>query len=253
MKILLPLSLLCFALIQHDQPQTEIHQVEYLFYINDPDPNWGLHDSYMTKVVTDGSLSNSLSKDVDTIIPLSDGSILETMNPYFVKDYHLKSIYSSTEDEFVLNMGSISRPIYISDQVRLDFTLGTAKKTILGYTCDQYYLNYEGRQYEVYITDQLTYPIGPYKFISPIGAVLEVRSFDNAVSIVAKSHTILEQYELQSSFAEKPSMDFQSFVALYMKHYTDLKTKLESEFENSENFFTSRKIEIYPNKYDKRQ
>lgn len=107
--------------------------------------------------------------------------------------------------------------------LNLNWNISPDKKQILDYTCQKATLDFGGRQWTAYFTQEIPFSDGPYKFHGLPGLILEIYSEDGDYSFTAKGiHTLTKEFlaprsvkmrkasleKYKEKLAEKPSIAF---------------------------------------------
>lgn len=157
----------------------------------------------------------------DSIIQVNENKrvygIRSKENTFVFKDFLNNSMYASN------NIGLT--PIYIKGEFNnlINWELKDEKKEILGYKCQKAICEFGGRQYEAYFTSEISIPNGPWRFQGLPGLILEVKSTDEAFSLIGTALKIKkEKVEIVNPYADKKTMSWESFLVLYRKKYDEM-------------------------------
>lgn len=83
--------------------------------------------------------------------------------------------FRNENNEFILERASGGKFIYAKDSVNLSWELGNKKDTILGFPCQNAFTEIRGRKYEVFYTQQIPLPLGPWKLYGLPGMILKAQ------------------------------------------------------------------------------
>lgn len=117
------------------------------------------------------------------------------------------------------------RKFYITDSPSFSWKLTSEFKDILGYKCQKATLEFRGRNYEAFFTNELGIKGGPWKFYGLPGVILEVHSVDDEFKIKAyRIKTINSEALLISNpYSEEKTITWDEYKALYNKKYQETK------------------------------
>jgi GLPGLI family protein len=230
----------------------QVLQVNYNTVILDETPKWGDVQAYQILLYTNGLQSIEYKVPIDTVLTAQSGMIHE--------------IYKSDKKNGirVSGMKDLSAKIYTGyehfyqfqtiDALDIKFTHTQRSKMILGYDCQEILFYFRGRHYKAYFASDLKHRDGPYKFIGASGMILEVKSLDGAVHIKAvgihESSVLLADKIKIDQNTEYKQLTYDQYEKLILEYWYRIISKLESEYENSESSFNSRRIEVMNNKLD---
>lgn len=94
----------------------------------------------------------------------------------------------------------VDRVAYVfSEQVKLDWKIGSETKTVLGYQCQKASVQYGGRSYEAWFSTAIPISDGPYVFNGLPGLILEI-------------YDVKEQYRFSLAGIGEREIDFQSII-----------------------------------------
>jgi len=146
-------------------------------------------------------------------------SIKVTDNPIFYKELASETVIF--EDQIKMKFFNIKDSI-----AGFDWKITAEKKTVLGYTCQKATLNFRGRNYDAYFTDNIPYQDGPWKFSGLPGMILEVQSdeSDMTISIVAEKVEFKKSAsKFENPYLTKKIISYNEFVEIYNKKYYEFK------------------------------
>ncbi len=196
--------------------QTKELYVEYDFYFKD---NFPENRQIELRVNHKESLSTTIRtimvRDYDSKTGETSEATPRTNYRYIYKNNIAKTLQYS---EFTPVPDGI---IFVKETLdQFDWKLTGNKKTILNYTCQEATTNYRGRDYAAYFTTQIPFKAAPWKFHGLPGVMLEIKTIDNRVKIVAKALKIQTIKEvITNPFAEKQEFipSWIDFKELYKK------------------------------------
>jgi len=144
-------------------------------------------------------------------------SVKTSSNPYIFKDKSNKIMYS-TERIGV-------KPFLVKDSTNIfNWTLTNVKKKILTFNCQEAKLHYRGRNYTAYFTTEINYNTGPWKFSNLPGTILEIKSDDNVLEIIAnKVQTLNKGIKIINPYKNlNDAITWDEFLKKYIKKYNEL-------------------------------
>lgn len=225
--------------------------VSYIQIINDSEDGWGAVIAQTSKlVIRNKTYSSYFTKYHDTILKSRTGELRESSNGEKYNHQFNKFIDKS----LVLYSFNSANKILVSDTISLKFTFGHKEKKILDYNCKQAFASFRGRDYEFYYAPALNYADGPFKFMGLPGLILQVKSFDDEVVIIAKKIEIgsfESQFDYKNmSLEDQQLVSYKIFVDSYLKSMKLGMLKLQQEFSSesmqiTDYYYTKRFIEIY--------
>jgi GLPGLI family protein len=144
-------------------------------------------------------------------------NIRSSNNPKVYKDIKSNSIYS---------IGRVGmEPYIVKDTINVfNWELKNVFKDVMGYNCQMAILNFRGRDYIAYYTNELPIQNGPWKFSGLPGLILEIKSTDGFFKIEAFELNITDLIsEIQYPFNTKieDAVTWQEFVDIYKKKSQD--------------------------------
>ncbi|MCO5724987.1 GLPGLI family protein [Robiginitalea marina] len=118
------------------------------------------------------------------------------------------------------------KKFYITDSPTFNWKLTSEFKDILGYKCQKATLEFRGRSYEAFFTNELGVKGGPWKFHNLPGAILEVYSVDDEFKIKAYQIKTIEAEELLISnpYSGEKTITWDEYKTLYTKKYQETKS-----------------------------
>lgn len=150
------------------------------------------------------------------IITMPDESI--NVRDVIVKKYPDFKISIMTE-EF-----STSYKFIISDERSLNWVLFPEKKVIGNYQCQKAELNFAGRKWTAWFTDEIPYYDGPYKFRDLPGLIVEIKDVSNSHSFQLQSTKKIKGSYIPNIVDEKKKVRnfaFNDFVKFYKEYRID--------------------------------
>lgn len=226
--------------------------VDYLEVVNDSKDNWGLVDVNEGRlVIKDSSMSHYFTKRKDTIIAASTGELIELSAS---DSYYHQYIKNPLESIVNFSVGNDS-PFVVVDTLLFKYTFGSVKSIINGVECHQAFLNFRGRDYELFYAPSIPYSDGPFKFLGLPGLIMSVKSFDETVHIIVKKihsdfpNDALHYREILNN--DKTSWSYKEYVDAYLETLRLQATKIEQQYSSIgveiTNYYPKRLIEIYEN------
>jgi len=196
-------------------------EYEYLTQIHGPETKYKVNSTLIcTKNESIFEIDHKKSKDnQDFVVNNDDGYVFK------VKSEENDFVYKNKKHEQMYYSNTIGfKEFYIKDSLNInDWTLETATKTILGYTCQKATTSYGGRNYTAYFTYEIPITDGPWRFNGLPGLILEVFDEDKvfkmeATGIEIKNNTIV----IDNPYKDKKLMSWQQFLKLYKKKYDEV-------------------------------
>lgn len=198
------------------------------------------------------SVEINLSKNLsNTIVADGDNSFVETKvlknsKPIFVyKDFSKKELQLS---DF------IEGRIYLIKDTLANFkwTLTKEKKKILNYNCTRATTTFRGRQFEVWFTDAISVPNGPWKFCGLPGLIVAARDSEGKYSyeltgINLKAAFDTKLVSIPASYSKDKAISHDYFIGAYKKRVAQ-NTALSraSEQQNSSGVSSSFSVTLPP-------
>jgi len=182
---------------------------------------------------------------VNEILPTKDSLLTKNedcltcqnkLNLVFKSDdavfYKLKNIHYST-------FKSIQNTFNIKeDNLMTNWELGKDRKILLGYNCQNAFIEYKGRKYEVYFTSEIPISEGPWKFNGLSGLILEIHSLDGLYSFVANKIRINDEkrinikVEFQTFSSNKNYISWSEYYKIANQKLIDRNKKIQSDSDD---------------------
>lgn len=173
--ILLLCSMLSFAQNKIDKEQNFRISYDLEYSPDSTNLNRKEYDSFYLTISKDKSIFNSESEY------LKD-SILNSPNPNNLLKLN-KSLFKNTiikKNDKIINYLNYNVYRFIFDEsINFKWELTKETKNILGYKCKSASINFKGRNYIAFYTDELPFSDGPYKFNGLPGLILEISDLNN--------------------------------------------------------------------------
>lgn len=108
---------------------------------------------------------------------------------FYLQDKIGHLFYKNHTDNILKIRERIYNEVYISDEPvpDMDWEITGSEKKIGSFTCRLAKVNFRGRSYEAWFTEEIPISDGPWKFSGLPGMILEVASTDNAYRFLFKS------------------------------------------------------------------
>lgn len=198
----------------------------------------------LTKLVDNGE--NSIFVFPDSIISpdFSNYKIFEKGGIFYSrKKDELKMVESIFNKEFYIIEKNFSEKMkwqLISDDT----------KEILGYHCKAAKLNFRGRNYTAYYSEDLIFSSGPHKFFGLPGLILNVQTEDNLFYYTAtKIQLKTKKIEIENPYAEifdKDFISFKEYKKLFQRKINQALKKLQSETKDDTTYeMNDNSMELY--------
>jgi len=132
--------------------------------------------------------------------------------------------YKDTKDSSVTYRWYIERSrVVVKDWPRFEWEHIDETKEVLGYTCKKAVLNFRGRKYTAYYTEELKAEGGPWKFSSLPGLILEINSENGEFEINASAVTFLEREEslIINPYTEAEQISWSEYKKRYTEKYKE--------------------------------
>lgn len=210
-KVFLTTILLCTSILF---AQEATLTVEYKSILQDNKDEYGSNDFEKTKLVTNATESLYFETPLDTIVSIGDSETYSNEGMAYSRTYYknLKNNYVIYDKNYGINSN-------IKDEnYTIKWKITENTKEILGYTCQEATGDFRGRKYKAYFSQDLPFKNGPYKFDGLPGLILEVRSLDNVVSIVAEK-IIFEESHIKNPFINSKYNTWDEFIKKYKLHF----------------------------------
>lgn len=233
-KAFLAFFLLCNSIVFAQESIT----VEYKSILQDNKDDYGSYNFEKTKLVTNATESLYFETPLDTIVSIGDSETYSNEGMEYSRTY-----YKNLKNKYIIYDKNYGTNSNIKDEnytIQWEITENT--KEILGYTCQEATGDFRGRKYKVYFSPDIPFKNGPYKFDGLPGLILEVRSLDNVVSIVAEK-IIFEDSIIKNPFIDSKYNTWDEFIKKY-KLYFDKVSNYRGE-EGVTMAIAKRYIEVF--------
>lgn len=128
-------------------------------------------------------------------------------------------------DETYSSLISMQKRFYIKEvDIMKDWILGDEQKEILGHKCQNAFITFKDRKYEVYFAKDIPLSFGPWKFKGLSGLILEAKSIDGKYSFYANSITSVNKKSVLENEIQKVIKSNQ-FIS-WSEYYTMVNNKL---------------------------
>lgn len=206
--------------------------VDYDIVLNDTTAMDSAHWAYYNRLITNGYKSYQVNlSHMDTVLYNKNGGAHRLHEKPINIDSYFKDI--KNKEVVCKRFIKFKKPIMVRDTLDLNYIIGSPEKEILGYQCKQLLVSFRGRDYEVYYTTELAnYKDGPWKFTGAPGLILEVKSFDNAVTMMATCVQQSDQYEMKNipdKWLKLPVKSYPEYVIEKYNGFEEIKAKFLAE------------------------
>lgn len=155
-------------------------QVVYNTSNNSDDKFLNIHDDEMILLINDSSSIYVHPKKIRKDSLLNTSTLNLTNLDYSLNNYKTKVISIRNKD----NLIKLRQHGFTLTQVNSNFDKNSWKisnktKEILGYPCLMASINYKGRKYTAYFTDEISNQSGPYIFYGLPGLILKITDSEN--------------------------------------------------------------------------
>ncbi|WP_298951287.1 GLPGLI family protein [uncultured Nonlabens sp.] len=223
------------------------YEVEYKTIVNDTTDIESYHYAMNFKLYSDGKESYyKLVSYIDTTLYDSQRNPIS----FEAKTLNYISMYKSIENQSAIYGTAVEfkKSALVTDFPKFEYKKGAKKKKILGHDCSQLFLQFRGRNYEIYYANDLKINDGPFKFMNAPGLILEVMDFGQSVHIIATQIEKVNQKllipEIPNRWKNRMKLTYKEFILRKDKWRTDLKAKVSAEDPNSSVDIPYRNIEI---------
>lgn len=224
------------------------YEVSYKTIVNDTTDVESYNYAMQFKLYTNGQESYyKLTNYIDTTLYDSNQNPIH----FEAKTLNYISMFKSIENQSVVYGTSVEfkKSALVTDFPKFNYQNGLKKKKILGYNCSQLFLQFRGRNYEVYYANDIKINDGPFKFMNAPGLILEVIDFSKSVNITATNLSLINEKliipEHPTRWENREKLTYTQFVLKKDKWRTDLKAKITAEDPDSSIDIPYRNIEIF--------
>lgn len=171
----------------------------------------------------------SVFKDISHILVISDGKSLYTEKNNFIIDTTINNAVKRGENpisyatsftnlqrlsEQTILKDKINNEIYVKDKLSaldihfkenmpiFNWKLSDNKETIAGYSCSQATLDYAGRSYVAWYTEEIPIPEGPWKFKGLPGLIVKIEDNEGDYKMLLKGVKQRDFEVLLTSFSD---------------------------------------------------
>lgn len=195
-------------------PQEGNIVVEYKVIIEDNKDIYGNYDYEKTKLITNGAESVYYEMPLDTIVNIGNSETYSNEGLKYSKTY-----YKNLKEKYIIYDKNYGVNSIIKDEnYNIKWQLTENTKKVLGYNCQEATGDFRGRKYKAYFFKDIPFQNGPHKFDGLPGLILEVRSLDNAVSIVAEK-IIVDEGLIKNPFADSKYIMWEEFLKKYRLYF----------------------------------
>lgn len=152
------------------------------------------------------------------------------------KDLHYIKNYK--EEKVFYKSGIFNKKVFVTDSLNIfNWKIESDTLSILGLRCQKARLNFRGRVYEAYFTNEIKISDGPWKFNGLPGLILKIKSIDGIYSFEAKSivrnptHNFNYDEFLSDYRKDRREMNFKDFAELRKQKLKEYYEKQLSEYE----------------------
>lgn len=198
--------------------------VTYKSLLNDDLNEFGSYMFNKGELITNSKESLYFETPLDTIFQMENFGNVSTSNNHYRFTY-----YKDLVKNVVIYDRSYSlKQIVADDNYKIDWTLTNNTKKILTHKCQEAIGQFRGRRYSAFFATDISIPNGPFKFDGLPGLILEVKSEDGAVSIIA---TEIKQSDslIVNPFTGKNYKSWSDFMTSYGKYLDRVSNKVLEE------------------------
>jgi Protein of unknown function (Porph_ging). len=190
------------------------------------------------------NLSNTIVADGDN--SFVETKVLKNSKPIFVyKDFSKNELQLS---DF------IERNIYLIKDTLANFkwTITKEKKKILSYSCTRATTNFRGRQFEVWFTDAISVPNGPWKFCGLPGLIIVAKDLEGKYNYELTGINLKAVFDpkiisIPFSYSKEKAVSHAYFIAAYKKRVAqNAALSRASEQQNSSGGSSSFTVTLPP-------
>jgi GLPGLI family protein len=219
--------------------QNEKVVVNYKSLTSDDKDNFGCFVYYNGKLISNTRESLYIETPRDTIVDLN------YLGEYDTKGFDYKfTYYKNLDDKYVVQDRNYGlKKLIKDDNYRISWNITSNTKKILSYDCKEATGFFRGREYKAYFLESINIHSGPFKFDGLPGIILEVKSTDKSVSIVATDITF-DEGDVSNPFGNIETVTWSEFINFYKQKFERVTT---SKIEDSDIFMPNRYIEYLMN------
>ena len=212
--------------------------VEYKSIIEDGKDIYGSYDYEKTKLVTNAKESMYFESPLDTIVAIGGSETYSNEGVIYTKTY-----YKDLKNKYVIyNKNYGIKSIIKDENYTINWEITENTKKVMGYQCQEAIGEFRGRKYKAYFSKDIPFQNGPHKFDGLPGLILEVKSLDNAVSIVVE-RIIVDDGIIKNPFIDEKYISWEEFLKKY-KLYFDKISNYKGE-EGVSMSVAKRYIEVF--------
>lgn len=238
MKFTFILSVLFFASFFSSSAQDKI-EVVYKSVVHDEKDVYGDHRYLNSKLVTTATESVYSSVYFDTIVQSKTAGEV-----YQIGIIANPVLYKNLKENYVIsNLNQGTKELLKDENYAVEWKTTGKTKNVLSYTCQEAVGVFRGRSYRVYFSKEIPFSNGPYKFDGLPGLILEVRSDDGVVSIIANSILIGSDVIVKNPYFGTQAISWQTYLKAY-KRYFDKVISFRTDGEGSQMCVPKRFIEV---------
>jgi GLPGLI family protein len=194
--------------------QEENITVEYKSIVHDNKDDYGSFDYEKTKLLTNRVESLYFETPLDTIVDIGNSDTYSNEDVNYSRTY-----YKNLKEKYVIYDKNYGIKSIIKDEnYAVKWEITENSKEILGYNCQEALGDFRGRRYKAYFSKDIPFKNGPHKFDGLPGLILEVRSTDNVVSIVAEK-IIFEESSITNPFIDSKYISWTEFLKKYNLYF----------------------------------
>jgi GLPGLI family protein len=198
--------------------------VTYKSILKDDLNEYGSYMYNKGELITNSKESLYFETPLDTIFHMENfGTVSTSSNKY--KFTYYKDLVKNV---VIYDRSYSLKQIVADDQYKIDWTVTNNTKKILNHQCQEAIGRFRGRRYIAFFATEISIPNGPFKFDGLPGLILEVKSEDGAVSIIASE---IKQNDtiIANPFTGKNYKSWSDFMTSYGKYLDRVSNKVLEE------------------------